>query len=344
MPSGASCRSPWGSPSGGLASSDIVPAGAVARYPGFSGGSFHPPFPRWTPSSSLRHSGKSSRRPEVEFRVEQVLIDTFQREALGPSVSDGCRESCRRYASHVPSILQHPTHLSPFAMCRAFPGSDYYGDSVALGLAPRRRSRVPYAVDVQDGAGVPFVSLGVADAIQFPRSVLVVDPTQPADLPILSDLSGDSGCQPPYPDRRTLTVWTLGFNQSRLHHAVRASTGVQLDGFAAPCLFEHAAFPSGFRLQVGQMAQGYHAQLLPCCMGINDAVTRPASCQYAVSGRAGSTATTVFARPSSTSRRAFATHIGVAAATVRKPTVRDAVRGAYHRISRKKRLAPCYIA
>ena len=28
----------------------------------------------------------------------------------------------------------------------------------------------------------------------------------------------------------------------------------------------------------------------------------------------------------------------------RKPTVRDAVRGAYHRISRKKRLAPCYIA
>ncbi len=31
----------------------------------------------------------------------------------------------------------------PFAMWRAFPTSDYYGDSVALGLASRRRSRVP---------------------------------------------------------------------------------------------------------------------------------------------------------------------------------------------------------
>jgi hypothetical protein len=30
--------------------------------------------------------------------------------------------------------------LSPFAMCPAFPDSDYYGESVAIGLAPRRRS------------------------------------------------------------------------------------------------------------------------------------------------------------------------------------------------------------
>jgi hypothetical protein len=46
-------------------------------------------------------------------------------------------------------------HLSPFALCPALPGSlggrdsaDYYGDSVALGLAPRRRSRVPSMLDV----------------------------------------------------------------------------------------------------------------------------------------------------------------------------------------------------
>ena len=30
--------------------------------------------------------------------------------------------------------------LSPFTMCRAFPGSEYYGDSVAVGLAPGRPS------------------------------------------------------------------------------------------------------------------------------------------------------------------------------------------------------------
>ena len=34
----------------------------------------------------------------------------------------------------------HPVHLSPFALCPAFPDPDYYEDSVAIGLAPRRRS------------------------------------------------------------------------------------------------------------------------------------------------------------------------------------------------------------
>ena len=34
-------------------------------------------------------------------------------------------------------------HLPSFAMCRAFPGSDYYEGSVAIGVSPRRQSRVP---------------------------------------------------------------------------------------------------------------------------------------------------------------------------------------------------------
>ena len=37
----------------------------------------------------------------------------------------------------------HQVHLSPFAMCPAFPDPDYYEDSVAVGLAPDRRSRFP---------------------------------------------------------------------------------------------------------------------------------------------------------------------------------------------------------
>lgn len=56
-------------------------------------------------------------------------------------------------------MLSHPVHLTPFAMYRAFPGSDYYGVSVAIGLSPRRRSYVPHALDVQDGLGAPYVSL-----------------------------------------------------------------------------------------------------------------------------------------------------------------------------------------
>ena len=39
-------------------------------------------------------------------------------------------------------------HLSPFAMEWAFPTSDYYGDSVTLGLAPVRPSRVPLVLNV----------------------------------------------------------------------------------------------------------------------------------------------------------------------------------------------------
>ena len=39
-------------------------------------------------------------------------------------------------------------YLSPFAMWTALPPSDYYGDSVAMGLASRRRSRVPLVLNV----------------------------------------------------------------------------------------------------------------------------------------------------------------------------------------------------
>ena len=36
----------------------------------------------------------------------------------------------------------HQVHLSPFALGPVFPDPDYYEDSVAMGLAPGRRSRV----------------------------------------------------------------------------------------------------------------------------------------------------------------------------------------------------------
>ncbi len=39
-------------------------------------------------------------------------------------------------------------HLSPFALWTALPHSDSYGDSVTLGLAPIRPSRVPRVLNV----------------------------------------------------------------------------------------------------------------------------------------------------------------------------------------------------
>ena len=58
-------------------------------------------------------------------------------------------------------------HLSPFALDTAFPCSldgrntaDYYEDSVTLGLAPRRRSRVPFSTErLEHDVGAPFISL-----------------------------------------------------------------------------------------------------------------------------------------------------------------------------------------
>ena len=54
---------------------------------------------------------------------------------------------------------EHPTYLAPFAVWLAFPTADYYGASVALGVSPFRRSRIPYVVDVQVAVGALFVSL-----------------------------------------------------------------------------------------------------------------------------------------------------------------------------------------
>ena len=47
-----------------------------------------------------------------------------------------------------PFPFKRPVRLSPFALGWAFPIADYYGDSVALGLAPGRRSHVPVMLNV----------------------------------------------------------------------------------------------------------------------------------------------------------------------------------------------------
>src|SRR5215212_9603825 len=57
------------------------------------------------------------------------------------------------------SASEHLMHLAPFAVWTAFPSADYYGASVAVGLSPRRQSRVPFMVDVQDGLGALFAPL-----------------------------------------------------------------------------------------------------------------------------------------------------------------------------------------
>ena len=91
---------------------------------------------------------------------------------------------------------------------------------------------------------------------------------------------------------RLFIVRTLGFKQCSFHHANRALAGLRLSGFAVSSLSEHAVFPSGFRFQVGSVAQGYHAQPFPCCTGINlrrDAAHLTSASDHRRGGRGGFT-------------------------------------------------------
>jgi hypothetical protein len=104
-----------------------------------------------------------------------------------------------------------------------------------VGLAPRRRSRVPTQLTSEDGLGVPFVSLRLFITAQPPRSasgqIKTIYLTAGVEQRVSAlPLQGHRSCI-----RRIravpLTVWTLGFNQFRLRHAIRASTDECLGGF-----------------------------------------------------------------------------------------------------------------
>src|SRR3954447_4421757 len=150
--------------------------------------------------------------------------------------------------------------LPPFPLWTAFPSSEYYGGSVPLGLAPVRESRVSCTVRRSGRFRCPFHVLEIATG----------DPASWSVFPNGQDSFGAR--EAPDVSRRiraaVFTEWTLGFRQSSFHHADRVSTGLRPGGFVVPCLSAHAVFPSGFRLQVSVVTQGYHAQPLLCSTGI----------------------------------------------------------------------------
>ncbi len=70
---------------------------------------------------------------------------------LADDIQDRCGVSHLAYLA----MPGYRSSLPPFALWPAFPAAsvgrhshDYYGGSVAVGLAPRRRSPVPDALDV----------------------------------------------------------------------------------------------------------------------------------------------------------------------------------------------------
>ena len=107
--------------------------------------------------------------------------------------------------------------------------------SPLVGLAPRRRSRVPTQVTSEDGLGVPFEPLWLFTTAQPPRSA-----SGQVKTTYLAAWAEQRGPAPPLRGRRScirrirpvpFTVWTLGFNRCRLRRAIRASAVGCLGGF-----------------------------------------------------------------------------------------------------------------
>jgi hypothetical protein len=85
---------------------------------------------------------------------------------------------------------------------------------------------------------------------------------------------GKLGCYPAVSDPASLRNGHWGSSNPAFTMPTGPRPAHDQAGFVVSCLCEHATFPSAFRRrvgtprQVGSLAQGYHAQPLPCCTGI----------------------------------------------------------------------------
>ena len=99
-----------------------------------------------------RGAGISSNLPDKDFPLRwyyedspfltappRTVLAAFT--AHGSPVSSGLPVRLRRISRH--SLVYPLYSLPPLAMYQAFPGSDYCGGSVAMGLSTFRRSRIP---------------------------------------------------------------------------------------------------------------------------------------------------------------------------------------------------------
>ena len=99
--------------------------------PGFVG-----PYATAVTGNRLRPFPSAPLRTDRDrFRVNQLSSQ---------ATSTRFRSSC---ISHPLAFEMSPS-LSPFATWPALPAADYYGDSVTMGLAPVRPSRVPLVLNV----------------------------------------------------------------------------------------------------------------------------------------------------------------------------------------------------
>src|SRR5208337_3673507 len=97
-------------------------------------------FPlRLSPSGQSDDPGAFLRAPPdcVRDSTPRSAAHTFASSGSPVALSfDWMARSVSAVCISHPSTFQPSGHLPPFARCPAFPDSNYYGGSVALGLAP----------------------------------------------------------------------------------------------------------------------------------------------------------------------------------------------------------------
>src|SRR3954464_830483 len=122
---------------------DLVEAHAVHGLPGRSRG-YRP-----------RVAVELAVGQQEQVRVEQASVDSFQWQSFPAAFTNDLQYGCGVPHLAYLTVVVDPSTCVP-SPCRRLSrrplagrdSCDYYGHSVAIGLAPRRRSRIPLALDV----------------------------------------------------------------------------------------------------------------------------------------------------------------------------------------------------
>src|SRR5919199_80776 len=131
----------------------------------------------------------------------------------------------------LPSSAPQPCH-----------SADYYEDSAAVGLAPRRPSRIPSRATSECAVGAPFGSLS--------RLIACRPACGSLGSHLLNDLVTMAPRQAWSSTNDRFHPWSLGFRQSSFHPSTRVWQSRTLHAFRAAPLRQHAAVPVGFRREV----------------------------------------------------------------------------------------------